>query len=97
MHLHLRLDDVGDEFIVESLIVDGRVAGRITLGIGEYQLIGAALGLGADQTKGQLKVTHDKIGHDKEGNFKMLERDEEKKRNMLRVATELMPKDGEGS
>ncbi len=76
-HLHLRLDEVGDEFIVETLIVNGRVAGQITLKIGEYQLIGAALGMGADQTQGHLRVTHDKIDYDKEGNFKMPEKLEE--------------------
>ncbi len=79
MHVHLRLDEVcdrdeeEDNYILETMIVDGREVAQLKLKIGEYQLIGAALGLGADQTKGHLKVTHDKIAFDGEGNFKMPE------------------------
>jgi len=75
MHLHLRLDEVKDDededdYIVETLIVDGREAGTIRLRIGEYQLFGAALGMGADMTQGQLKVTHDPIAFNNKGGFK---------------------------
>ena len=86
MHVHLRLDEVSgsddgefddDRYILETLIIDGREVAQLKLKIGEYQLIGAALGLGADQTKGQLKVTHDKIAFGKDGNFKMPEPGEE--------------------
>lgn len=79
MHLHMRLDDVcdqgqgEDDFILETMIIDGREVAQLKLKIGEYQLIGAALGMGAEQTRGHLKVTRDKIAFDREGNFKMPE------------------------
>lgn len=83
MHLHMRLDSVSDrgedddDYIHETMIIDGREVGQLKLRIGEYQLFGAALGMGADQTRGHLKVTNDPIGRDEEGNFKMPERGEE--------------------
>ena len=81
MHVHMRLDEVNDSegigHIVETVIIDGKEVGQLRLTTGQYQLFGAALGLGSDLTRGHLRVTHDPIAFGEDGNFKMPEIGEE--------------------
>lgn len=71
MRLHLRLDAVSNTHITESVFVDGALAGTLCFRHGEYQLFGAALLMGANQTHGDLVVEMDPITFDEKGNFKI--------------------------
>ena len=69
--LHLRLDSVNHVHIRETLFFNGANCGQLCFNHGEYQIFGAALLLGAEQTRGNLEVTTDKIAHDENGEFCM--------------------------
>lgn len=71
MKLFLRLESVTPEHIRQSMFVNGRWVGDLTLKHGEYQELGVALLLGAKHMMGILEVEIDPIGWDEEGNFAM--------------------------
>ncbi len=68
IRLRLRLDDVTEEEIVQTLLFNDEPVGVLTMRHGEYQLFGACLGLGSEQMQGHLKVTVDPISQ-KDGEF----------------------------
>ncbi len=67
MKLHLRLDSVSPTEIRETIIVDHKKCGQITLDHASYSLFGATLLLGAAQTHGDCKETIDPIANDEDG------------------------------
>ena len=58
----VRVDNANRQH-VRATIFAGRgtlaYLGTLTMAVAEYQLIGAALTMGAEQTKGQLQVKHE--------------------------------------
>ena len=59
MKLNLRVDAVGGEHVHCTLFMNGGNCGTLCFRVGEYQLFGAALLMGADKTQGQLEAKSD--------------------------------------
>ena len=57
--LLLRVTHVNDEHVRCSLFMNGALCGQLCFRVGEYQIFGAALGLGAERTNGHLECDHD--------------------------------------
>ncbi len=71
IRLRLRLDDVTEEKIVQTLLFNDEPVGVLTMRHGEYQLFGACLGLGSDHMDDHLKVIVDPISFTRDGEFCM--------------------------
>ncbi len=71
VRLRLRLDDVTEEEIVQTLLFNDEPVGVLKMRQGEYQLFGACLGLGSDHMSEHLKVIVDPISFTREGEFCM--------------------------
>jgi len=59
MKLNLRVDRVEGEHVWCTLFMNRGNCGNLCLRVGEYQLLGAALLMGADRTQGQLEAKSD--------------------------------------
>jgi len=71
VRLRLRLDEVTEEEIVQTLLFNDEAVGVLTMRHGEYQLFGACLGLGSDHMREHLELIVDPISHTRDGEFCM--------------------------
>jgi hypothetical protein len=76
VRLHLRLDAVTPAHIRQTVFVDGANCGMLTLDHRQYQILAAALLVGAEVMPERwaslrLDVEIDPISHDAQGNFVM--------------------------
>jgi hypothetical protein len=59
MKLNLRVDEVAGDHVRCTLFMNRANCGDLCFRVGEYQLFGAALLMGADRTQGQLEAKSD--------------------------------------